>query len=250
MKTKQAMAAKFTSITIEEMDKFIKRAFHALHPKQGVFGGTYFYDLRLSKIVAVRITTSIKVHSNAARGVGESSIKVRLVSLKDNRGLDGKSESIVKRTQNWRDNLADRVESLVELYDNKAEQLDSWAQTRNDNADRGYRHEQREDEREHEREEDDDEEEAARDEDGEGDGPSRGPRLSNSVGSWARLKDGTWGVSILDHDVQEGDSARVKRQDGSISTVTLGNMVSNAGGKKYFSISRSRAAGMYDFRGE
>lgn len=174
MTLKKAMAATFTEISIKEMESFIKRAFHALHPKQGQFGGIYYYDLHLSKTVAIRVWTSIKVRSESTKDVGEGSIKVRLTSLKDGKGLDGKSESIVKRTQGWRDSLTDRVESLMELYDDKAEWWDQWAATRSrsNDADSAYRREEREEQRE---ERDRDDEERAREEDGEGDGPSEPP---------------------------------------------------------------------------
>jgi len=96
MKPKRAMAAEYTEIAIEEMDKFIKRAFHALHPKRGESKGIYYYDLILSKAVAIRVWTTIAVHSSSAKDVGEGSIKVRLISRKDNKGLEGKKETYVK----------------------------------------------------------------------------------------------------------------------------------------------------------
>jgi hypothetical protein len=169
MRLKKAMAAEYKEISIGEMDVFMKRAFHALHPKRAQFSGIYYYDLRLSSVVAIRVWTSIGVRSESAKDSGEGSIKVRLVSRKDNKGLEGKKEAIVKRTQGWRDNLTDRVETLIEKYDERAEWWDKWAETRSrgDDADRAYQREEQGGKL------DRTEEERAREEDGEGDeGPS------------------------------------------------------------------------------
>jgi len=113
------MAATFTTFTIEEMAKFLKRAFFALKPKQGMSRGEYYFDLNLSdEKILIRVWTSVSPNGSAM-GSGTDAIRVTMISSKGS-PLKGK-EKIVKRTQNWKSNLQDRIEGLVELYESKAD---------------------------------------------------------------------------------------------------------------------------------
>jgi len=124
------MAAQFTEITLEEMEKFLKRGFRALHPERGNKLGEVYYDLKLGKFVGIRVWTSIRPHSGMGAEVGADAIRVQFVSLKDQGPLEKGKAPIVKRTQNWRDSLQDRIEELVEKYEDNDEFWEQWAATR------------------------------------------------------------------------------------------------------------------------
>jgi hypothetical protein len=121
------MAAQFTQISLDEMHKFINRGFHALHPKKGMDRGEVYYDLFLSPKAGVRVWTSVSSGGGLAAGVGSDAIRVQLYSYAKGRPLMPGKAPIVKRTQNWRDNLQERIEDLMEAYDSKEEQIESGA---------------------------------------------------------------------------------------------------------------------------
>lgn len=111
------MAAEYTKITIEDMDRFLKRAFRALRPKQGLDRGEYFYDLNVSDSkIFIRIWTSIK-KDGAGAGVGLDAIRPTLVTVGGKPLV--RKQKIVKRTPNWRGNLQERIETLLEDYESK-----------------------------------------------------------------------------------------------------------------------------------
>ncbi len=114
------MAALYTEITLEDMDRFLKRAYRALRPKQKVERGEYVYDLNLSKgKILIKVWTSIHKGSGLGAQKGEDAIRVVLVT-QGGRPLMPKGK-IVKRTQNWRNSLQDRIEELLETYEAKTE---------------------------------------------------------------------------------------------------------------------------------
>jgi hypothetical protein len=127
---KKAMAAQYTEVTLEDMDKFLKRSFRALRPKQGQQRGEYYYDLHLGKFVGVRVWTSVGLHSGTGAGVGADAIRVQLISLKDNGPLEKGKAPIVKRTQGWRNSLQDKIEEFIEKYDDREDFWEQWAETR------------------------------------------------------------------------------------------------------------------------
>lgn len=159
---KKAMAAVYTEITLEEMEKFLKRSFRSMRPKQSLQRGEVCYELKLSDAVGIRVYTSIRRGSELSAKAGADLIQVQLFSLKDGGPLEGgriQSKDKVKRTQGWRDGLKDRIEGLMDRYEEKDEFWDDWAtnrQRRNQNPQKVM--EQQEEERER-----------AEDEDGEGD---------------------------------------------------------------------------------
>ncbi len=120
-------AATFTPISFPEMEQFIKRAFRALKPKQGDHRGEIYYDLYLndSKTLGIRVFTSIGSGRDMAAGEGADAIRVGLYNFKKNGPLKRGNFPIVKRTQNWRDSLKDRIEDCVEMYSEREEALEA-----------------------------------------------------------------------------------------------------------------------------
>lgn len=121
----EAMAATYTPISIEEMDKFLKRAFRALKPVRSVQRGEIVYDLFLTPKIGVRVWTSISPYSDAAAGVGADAIRVQYYHMERNHPLQRGKAPIVKRTQGWRDNLKDRIEDCVELFEQREAEFDA-----------------------------------------------------------------------------------------------------------------------------
>jgi len=162
MSTKKAMAAQYVEIPLEDMEKFLKRAFRVYRPKQGQAGGEFYYVLKIGKFVGVRVLTSVGVHSGTGAGAGADAIRVQLVSLKDHGPLDKGKAPIVKRTQGWRTNLQDLIEELIEKYDNKEEFYEPWAESRKvpRSESRPQRHDDQQPELHMDRPQEDEEEEA------------------------------------------------------------------------------------------
>lgn len=123
------MAAVYTDITIDDLDKYLKRAFRALRPKQTVCKGEYCYLLSLSPNVRIQIFTAITRGATSSRDVGTDTIKLQLVGDTTNRPLlAGKGSSLsMKRTQGWKTTLQDRIEDLVELYEERKDYWESRA---------------------------------------------------------------------------------------------------------------------------
>jgi hypothetical protein len=124
---KQAMAAQFTEVTLEDMDKFLKRGWRALRPKQGTDRGELYYDLHLSDHVVIRVWTSIRARQETGAGVGEDAIRIQFLSKTLKRPIMKGKAPIVKRTQGWRNNLQDRIEDYIQAYEEKDDYWDSLA---------------------------------------------------------------------------------------------------------------------------
>jgi hypothetical protein len=117
------MAAQYTEISGTEMEVFLKRAFRALRPEKGMQNKEIFYDLKFSPTVVIRVWTSIRPWG-ASAGAGEDAIRVQFFGSRVNRPLVSGKAPIVKRTQNWRNSLQDKIEDYLELYEDKAEYWD------------------------------------------------------------------------------------------------------------------------------
>ncbi len=126
MNSKTAMAAQFTEITLEDMQRFFMRGFRALRPKQKVERGTHVYDLALSPHVRIRIWTTIPATRETVRDVGETVIKVQMTSAHTGKPLLGEVLK-VKRVGGWRDNLQARIEDFMEKYDENESYWDTRA---------------------------------------------------------------------------------------------------------------------------
>jgi hypothetical protein len=178
-----AMAAQFTEITLEEVEKFLKRSFRAMRPKQAVDGGEVVFILGLGHYVGIKVLTSIRARSGIGAERGSDAIRVGLISLKDGNALEGGKFAIAKRTQNWRDSLKDRIEECMETYHEKPESWEQWATSPKRRPGKSLewamREQEQEEKQEQRREEKleqerlEEERERAIDEDGEGD---EGPR--------------------------------------------------------------------------
>jgi hypothetical protein len=118
------MAAQYTEISGQEMEVFLKRAFRALRPTQGMQKGAIYYDLKLSPTVVIRVWTSIGSWGISAEA-GESAIRVQFLGVKVNRPLVSGKAPMVKRTQGWRNTLQDKIEEYLELYEEKPEYWDA-----------------------------------------------------------------------------------------------------------------------------
>lgn len=111
------MPAQYTEVTLEDMEQFLKRAFRALRPKEGrTPKGEIYFDLFLSDDVVVRVWSSI--YRGVSRGAGQDMIRVQLLNLKAERERHS-TASTVRRTQNWRNGLQDRVEDMLEKYEDE-----------------------------------------------------------------------------------------------------------------------------------
>lgn len=113
------MAATFTEISLEDMERFLKRAFRTMRPKKGVDRGEIVFDLSLSPNVVVRVWTSIGPRSGMGAEVGADAIRVQLLYTTSKRPLFFTKAPIVKRTQGWKSNLQDRIEDAIEKYEDR-----------------------------------------------------------------------------------------------------------------------------------
>jgi hypothetical protein len=212
-------AAQFTPPTLEEMSKFILRSWRALRPKQGTERREVYYDLGLSENVIIRIWTSIGAGQETAAGVGSDAIRIQILAKKGGRSwplLKGKSP-IVKRTQGWKNNLQDRVEDYLELYEEKEAVFEAQAtgvpvRTPAPDQDKG-------DPEEEEREQEE-REEAQQQPTPE---PERNDRPEANA-TFTKLKSGDWGLRIQG-DVKSGDRVLAKRQSGQAQVLTVGEIV-------------------------
>ena len=117
--------ATYTEVTLPEMETFLGRAFHALHPKKSAIRGEVVFDLHLSNVAGIRVWTSIPEHGTSGAGVGADAIRVQLYSFSKGKPLMPGKAPIVKRTQGWRDNLRERVEDFLEAYDSREEDIEA-----------------------------------------------------------------------------------------------------------------------------
>jgi hypothetical protein len=122
---KRAMAATYTAISLEDMEKFLKRAFRVLKPKKGAQKGELVFDLYLSPKTGIRVWTSIAQDGTTGAGVGDDAIRVQLYSFARGRPLMPGKAPIVKRTQGWRDSLKDRIEAYIEAFDSKEDEIEA-----------------------------------------------------------------------------------------------------------------------------
>jgi len=122
------MAAQYTEVTLEDMERFLKRGFRALRPKQGIKSGEYYYDLSLSPHVIIRVWTSVGKHSATGAGVGQDAIRIQFLSGRTQIPMVSGKAPIVKRTQGWRNSLQGKIEDLIEAYEEKADYWDSRGQ--------------------------------------------------------------------------------------------------------------------------
>lgn len=119
------MAAQFTDVSLDEMEKTLQRSFHALHPRKSAIKGEIVVDLFVSEKAGVRVWTSISEHGTSGAGVGQDAIRVQLYNFAKGRPMKPGKAPIVKRTQGWKDNLRERVEDEIEDYDTHEDEIEA-----------------------------------------------------------------------------------------------------------------------------
>jgi hypothetical protein len=126
MKREGMAGATYTEASLEEWDTFLKRAFHALHPKQGSSMGEVTYDLFLTPKVGIRIRTTVPTEGAQTRKSGADIIQMIMYDFSKNRPLMPRDMILkVKRTQNWRDGVRDRIEKYMELFDEHEDAIEA-----------------------------------------------------------------------------------------------------------------------------
>ena len=126
MTSVKVAAATFTSISVADIRKFLSGAFHALDQwEDETTGGELTINLGLSDKVAIKVFTSVHAGREQAAGVGDDAIRVGL--YRGGRPLKSGKWPIVKRTQGWKENLRERVEDMVEVYDEGEQVIESGA---------------------------------------------------------------------------------------------------------------------------
>lgn len=118
---RQAMAAQYTAVSADEMLTYLRRAFRALRPAPHNLRGELVVDLALNdqQTIGIRVWTSVFPSTQMAAGVGADAIRVQFYNFAKNRPMLTGKAPIVKRTQGWRDNLKDRIEDVIEMFDDK-----------------------------------------------------------------------------------------------------------------------------------
>lgn len=114
-------------VTIEQFSQFMKRGFRALKPREVNVKGERAFELYLneSRTLGIRVMTSIGVGQTVSAPEGADAIRVALMNFKKGFPLMRGKQPIVKRTEGWRDNLKDRIEDLVEMYESREEDLEA-----------------------------------------------------------------------------------------------------------------------------
>lgn len=110
------MAATYTVVTLEEMERFLRRAYRALKPTKAIVNREVVFDLHLDSTIGVRVWTSIGASGGQGADVGEDAIRIQYFHFGRGKPLTAGKAPIVKRTQNWRDSLTDRIEDVMERY--------------------------------------------------------------------------------------------------------------------------------------
>lgn len=127
------MAAQYTEITLDDMERFLKRAYRALRPRQGKDRREIYYDLNLSDDkIFIRVWTSIPSDRGTGAAVGQDAIRVTMVTAGGKPLV--KKQTIVKRTQGWKGNLQDRIDTLLEDYESKTGYWKDKQQSRDEEA--------------------------------------------------------------------------------------------------------------------
>ncbi len=202
---KQAMSAQFTEVTFDDMSKFILRSWRALRPKQGTEKREIYYDLALSANVSIRIWTSIGVGRDTGADIGSDAIRIQLLAKKGGRSwplVQGKAP-IVKRTQGWKNNLQDRVEDYIELYETKEAVFEATA-TGNPIQDEQDKPEVLEPQ--------------PRDLDPEE------PKGRPADATFTKLRSGEWGLRVIGK-ARPGDRVLARRQSGQAQIMVCGEVV-------------------------
>lgn len=228
------MAATFTEISLEEMEKFLKRGFRILRPKKSTERGEIYFDLSLSPNVVVRVWTSIGASNSSAADAGADAIRVQLMSAKTRRPLMKGKAPIVKRTQGWKANLQERIEDLIETYEDKDEYWESradpgWA-PRPDSApehDHSPNHRPQEDDSHTDLDDRTPDPSQPVEEERKAPVLDTPPRPRSPVdlkGTFTKLRNGDWGLRV-EGVAEPGDRVLARRASGQTTWLTVGEIV-------------------------
>lgn len=126
------MAKEYTPVSLEDIKRYLKRAFHSMPYRERVARGQEIVlDMKLSYFVGIRVMTSVHGGSSQAAGVGQDAIRVMLWNIHKDRPLKAKAFGgkalPVQRTKGWKDTLRRKVEALVEEYYEKDDYWDHLA---------------------------------------------------------------------------------------------------------------------------
>jgi len=126
MKRQGMAGAVYTEASLQEWDTFFKRAFHALHPRQGNSMGEVTYDLFLTPKIGIRVRTTVPTEGAQTRKSGADVIQMIMYDFGKNRPIMPRNMILkVKRTQNWRDGVRDRIEKYMEMFDEHEEDIEA-----------------------------------------------------------------------------------------------------------------------------
>lgn len=224
---KRAMAAQFTEVTFEDMEKFLKRGWRALRPKQGLYKGEICFDLNLSPNVAVRVLTSIGARGGSAADVGQDAIRVTLFMPKGNRPMLSGKWPIVKRTQGWRSNLQDRIEDMIQTYEEREGYFEGRAggevPRAQEEPERDAEREEVEQEARHQEQLRQEREDELRREREQQERPAPRPNQGPVKATFTRYN-GDWALRILG-PASPGDRAIATRADGRSQALTVGRIL-------------------------
>jgi len=189
------MAAQYTEITLDEMERFLKRGWRAYRPKQGSDRGEVYYDLFLSDHVMIRVWTTIHPRRETGAEVGADAIRIMLMAKRAQRPLLKGKAPIVKRTQGWKNSLQDRIEDAIETYEDREGYFEERAGGEpQQQAMPG--HEPLHQEDEGNRAEREMAEAEMRREEEERSQPVPAPRRTDLQAIWRRLPNGDWGLQV------------------------------------------------------
>ncbi len=105
--------------------QMLRRTFRALKPRRATIRGETTINLYFTPDLGVRIFTSIGAGQDKSAEAGADAIRVVFYNFSKDRPLIPGKAPIVKRTQNWRNALQERIEDYLELYHEKMEYWDS-----------------------------------------------------------------------------------------------------------------------------
>lgn len=132
MTNKQAMAATYTPVTLDEIETLLKRAFRTCRPQLRVDLGEKYFFLTLHKDdgtpsqgAGLRVWTSISARGDTSAEAGADAIRVQLYNIRRNKAYKPGKAPIVKRTQGWRDSLTARIEEAMDDYDDHEEEIEA-----------------------------------------------------------------------------------------------------------------------------
>jgi hypothetical protein len=212
MMGKQAMSedtkgVRFVEVTLEDISKFILRSWRALRPKQGTEKREIYYDLALSANVAIRIWTSIGVGRDIGADIGSDAIRIQILAKKGGKSWPltekGVKAPTVRRTKGWKDNLQERVEDYLELYEEKEAVFEALATGNPIQSEVKQRVQDPEPEQ--------------RDRDPE-------PRGRPADATFTKLRSGEWGLRVIGK-AGPGDRVLARRQSGQAQILVCGEVV-------------------------